>query len=69
VSWAPQVHTVGDPEGVFTGNAYRFATKEESDQYVADLAMRWTAVKDTRSVETDDPVTYRIVDGTLERLG
>jgi hypothetical protein len=28
--------------------------------------MRWTAVRDTRVVEIDDPVNYRYVDGRLE---
>lgn len=68
MSFAPQVHTAGDPEGVFTGNALRFATKEEAEQYVFDLAMRWTAVADTRVVEVDDPVTHAIQDRTLVRL-
>jgi hypothetical protein len=30
--------------------------------------MRWTAVRDTRVVECDDPVNYRYVDGRLESV-
>jgi len=41
-------------------NALRFQTKEEAEQYVADLASRWFAVRSTRVVESDEPVNYRI---------
>jgi hypothetical protein len=30
--------------------------------------MRWFAVRETRVVESDDPVNYRYVDGRLESL-
>jgi hypothetical protein len=30
--------------------------------------MRWFAVRDTRVVESDDPVNYRYVDGRIESL-
>ena len=58
-SWAPEV--VADSSGKWVGNALRFATKAEAEGNVADLAWRWTAVIDTRVVETDDPVNYRWV--------
>jgi hypothetical protein len=60
LSWKPEVHTAGDPDGVFNSNAVRFATKEECDRYLVDLSLRWTAVRDVRSTECDDPVTYKI---------
>jgi len=63
MSWAPQVNTAGDPEGVFTGNALRFKTKEECEGYVRNLMGRWTSVVKTRSVEVEDPVTHRWVNG------
>ena len=59
-SFKPEVNTAGDPEGVFTGNALRFATEQEAERWVLDLAMRWTAVADTRVVESDDPINYEI---------
>jgi hypothetical protein len=46
----------------------RFATKEEAEANVADLAMRWTMVTDTAVEECDDPVNYRWVDGKLVTL-
>ncbi len=52
-----------DNSGTWAGNALRFATKAEAEQYVADLSMRWTAVRETRVVESDDPVNYAFVDG------
>jgi len=64
-SYKAEVNTAGDPAGVFTGNGLRFATRQEALDYVADLAMRWTAVRETRVVESEDPVgpnvarTYR----------
>jgi hypothetical protein len=30
--------------------------------------MRWLAVRETRVVESDDPVNYRYINGRLERL-
>ena len=30
--------------------------------------MRWLAVRDTRVVESEDPVNYRWVDGALEAV-
>jgi hypothetical protein len=66
MSWKPEV--IADNSGKWNGNALRFATKEESEQYVADLAMRWTAVRDIRSIESDDPVNYKIENNQLIRL-
>ena len=64
MSWKPEVQTAGDGD-TWTGNGLRFATKEESDSYVMDLCMRWTAVKDVRSIEVADPVTHHITAGQL----
>ena len=65
-SWKPEV--IADSSGQWSGNGCRFATKAESDLYVRDLSMRWMAVRETRSVESDDPVNYRIVDGRMESV-
>ena len=65
-SYKPEVRTAG--EKTFCGNSLRFATKEEAEIYVHDLMMRWTAVADTRVVESDDPVNYAIVDNKLVSL-
>lgn len=63
MSWAPEV-TV-ESGGTWTGNALRFATKEEAERYARDLAMRWTSVRDWRCVEKDERVNYKIEDGRL----
>jgi len=56
-SWKPEV--IADSTGAWCGNALRFATKEEAEANVFNLACRWLAVRDTRVVETSDPVNYR----------
>jgi hypothetical protein len=63
MSWAPQVQTNGRPE--WNGNALRFATKEEAEANVLDLAGRWFLVTDWRVVESPDPVNWAWVDGKL----
>lgn len=66
MSYAGEV--IADNSGTWAGNALRFATREEAEQYVGDLANRWLAVRETRVVETADPVTYQIRDGVLSRI-
>jgi hypothetical protein len=56
-SWAPEV--IADDTGKWSRNGLRFATKEEADANVRDLYSRWTAVREYRSVETDDPVNSK----------
>ena len=57
-SYIAEVNTAGDPEGVFTGNMLRFATADEANGYVTDLAMRWTGVRDWRVTPSDDEVSH-----------
>ena len=64
MSFKPDV--IVDTSGKWCGNALRFATREEAEANVRDLMMRWFAVRETRVVESDDPVNYRYVDGRLE---
>jgi hypothetical protein len=59
-SWKPEVQT-GD--GIWTGNALRFATKWECDNYLKDLWSRWSTVTDMRSVECHLNPNYRFIDG------
>lgn len=65
-SYAPQVRTGTDPK--FYGNALRFATKEEAEANVADLARRWFLVVATQVVESDDPPSHTYVGGVLGDL-
>lgn len=66
MSWKPEV--IADSSGKWCGNALRFATREEAEQQVTDLSMRWLAVRDTRVVECADPVNYRYVNHSLLTL-
>ncbi len=54
VSYAPEV--IADSSGQWTGNGLRFATREEAEEWVKDLSYRWTLVRETRVVESSDPV-------------
>lgn len=54
-SWKPEVIT--EPDGKWSSNALRFATKDEALGYAQDLYARWTLVRQWRAVECDDPVT------------
>lgn len=57
MSYAPEVQT--DSTGKWYGNALRFATKEEAEKNVGVLMWNWAQVRDTRVIETDDPVNYK----------
>jgi hypothetical protein len=66
MSWKPEV--IADSSGKWCGNALCFATREEAEANVLDLSMRWFAVRETRVVESADPVNYRYVNGSLLTL-
>jgi len=66
MSWKAEV--IADSSGNFTGDALRFATEKEASEYVRDLEWRWTSVRDTRVVESADPVNYVWVDGRAQRI-
>jgi len=56
MSWKPEV--IADRSGKWESNALRFASRNEAESYAYDLFMRWTAVKEWRVVESEDPVNY-----------
>jgi hypothetical protein len=60
MSWAPQATTDSDR---WVGNGLRFATREEAEAYVAGLSL----VRNTRVVESSDPVNYRWENGRVVR--
>jgi hypothetical protein len=66
LSWKAEV--IADESGKWTGNALRFATKSEAEQYVFDLMCRWTLVTDTRVIESPEPVNYTYRNGRSEPL-
>jgi hypothetical protein len=65
-SYMPEV--IADSTGKWVGNSLRFATREEAEQNVRDLEMRWFSVRETRVVESDDPVNYTYHDRQLRRI-
>jgi hypothetical protein len=68
MSWKPEV--IADNSGKWCDNALRFATRDEAERNVSDLAWRWTSVRDTRVVECTDPVNYTYSrDGRLQEIG
>jgi len=67
MSWKPEV--IADSSGKWIPNGLRFATRQEAEDNARDLSWRWTAVRDTRATESDDPVNYRWADGKLEPVG
>ena len=52
-SWKPDVQTAGDGDAWST-NSLAFAKKEDAEAWVLNLSLRWTAVSDTRVVESDE---------------
>jgi hypothetical protein len=66
MSWKPEV--IADNSGKWVDNALRFETKEESDDYVRDLSWRWSSVRETRSVECDEPANYLWANGKSEPI-
>jgi len=65
-SYAPEV--IADNSGKWCGNQLRFATRKEAEENVFDLSMRWTSVRETRVVESDEPVNYSYVDRKLRAV-
>jgi hypothetical protein len=59
-SWKPEV--IADSSGEWCGNALLFATREEAERYVFDLAMRWTLVRDTRVIDVEGEPNYRMLE-------
>lgn len=66
MSWKPEVQTGSDPQWYQNGLA--FATVEEAQAYARDLTCRWTAVRDYRVVQSDEPTNYRWTEAGLERM-
>ena len=66
MSFKSEVST--DSTGNTNPKALRFATRKEAEANVADLASRWLLVRETRVVESTDPVNYRWTVNGLKRL-
>ena len=59
-SYKPEVQTGHSDE--WSANTLRFATRAEAEAYAFNLMCRWTAVRDTRVVESADAVNYAWTD-------
>jgi hypothetical protein len=46
-----KAEVITDSSGKWCSNALRFATRKEADDNVADLMMRWLAVRETCVVD------------------
>lgn len=58
-SWRPEVFV----EGKWSCNALRFPTQAEAEGSAHALLCRWFVPTDSRAAPSDDPPTYRHVDG------
>lgn len=54
-----KAEVIADSSGTWADNGFIFETRKEAEDYVRDLAWRWTAVRQHRVVETSDKATYR----------
>jgi len=66
ISYKVEVQT--EPNGKFTSNALRFATREEAEMSARELMSRWLLVRDCRAAESKDPVNYRFENGQNVRI-
>jgi len=66
MSFKPEV--IADSSGKWCGNSLRFATRAEAEANARDLSMRWFAVRETRVIESTDPVNNSYLDGVLKEL-
>jgi hypothetical protein len=65
-SWMCEV--IADRSGKWCGNALRFATKAEAETYASDLKLRWSAVIESRVIESDELVNYAIIENKLKAV-
>jgi hypothetical protein len=63
-----KAEVIADNSGKWSGNGLRFATQGEAADYVHNLMWRWTAVRETRVVESDDTVNSAWNGGKLEEV-
>ena len=59
-----KVEVLVDGDTSWVSNALRFETTEEAESYGKDLFRRWLAVKEWRIADSDEPVNYRINNGS-----
>jgi hypothetical protein len=67
MSFTTEVRT--DILATWIGNGLRFAAREEAEAHALHLKKGALSVRDSRIVETDDPVSHRFIDGKLIPIG
>jgi hypothetical protein len=50
-----KAEVIADDSGKWVGNGLRFRTEAEAKRYAKDLMFRWTSVRETRVVPSEDP--------------
>ena len=50
-----KVEVIADSSGEWCSNSREFAARDAAESYGEDLAYRWTAVREWRVVEVDEP--------------
>ena len=63
-----RVEVIADGSGQWAWNANRFHTYEEAVEYALDLQKRWKAVRRSRVIECDDPVSAAFAAGKLVHI-
>ncbi len=53
-----KVEVLADDSGKWVGNSLRFDTEKEAEGYAVNLMSRWTAVRETRVVQSTDEVNF-----------
>ena len=66
MSFKPEISTDGGK--TYDQNAQAFATENEALIMAQDIFSRWMLATDYRAVESDEPVSYEIVDGALRAV-
>jgi hypothetical protein len=64
-AWKPEVKVAGK----WCRNGLVFATEAEAKESADNLMWRWVNVEESRAVEVDEPVNYRLVDGENVWIG
>jgi len=57
MSW--KVEVMVDDSGEWESDPFRFESEHEALVYARDLELRWSAVRDRRIVESNEPVNSR----------
>lgn len=60
ISYAVEV--IADSTRIWVPNQVRVPSRAQAEAYALEMAQRWSLVRETRVVESTDPVNYTFVD-------